>query len=121
VRAQTRATASDRASARQRRAERVAQAKLNRAQLRAMEVRAAETLHPQPGPVPAPTAAEVAETSAAQSLARRTVAASRRVVARPVALTREQEYRFIRADLRRLGLIAGVLFVLMIALLFVVD
>jgi hypothetical protein len=40
---------------------------------------------------------------------------------RQIYLTREQEYAFIRADMRRLLLTAGGLFVLMIALLFVLD
>ena len=52
---------------------------------------------------------------------RRSVAASKRTIARPVVLSKVQEYRFIRADLRRLLLTAGTLFVIMIALLFVVD
>jgi hypothetical protein len=38
-----------------------------------------------------------------------------------MVLTKEQEYRFIRSDLRRLGTTAGALFVVMIVLLFVVD
>lgn len=54
-------------------------------------------------------------------LSRRAVAATRRVIARPVVLTREQEYRFIRTDLRRLVLTSGVLFVFMIILLFIVE
>lgn len=44
-----------------------------------------------------------------------------RVVARPVALSRAEEYRYIRADLNRLLITAGGLLVLMIALLFVVE
>ncbi|HWK79127.1 MAG TPA: hypothetical protein VNP95_00095 [Thermomicrobiales bacterium] len=37
------------------------------------------------------------------------------------AITREQEYQFIRADLRRLLITAGTVLVLMLALLFVVE
>jgi hypothetical protein len=52
---------------------------------------------------------------------RRSVATSKRTIARPVVLSKVQEYRFIRADLRRLLITAGSLFVLMVALLFVID
>jgi hypothetical protein len=38
-----------------------------------------------------------------------------------VAISREQEYGFIRADLRRLIYTAGILLVVMFALLFLVD
>jgi hypothetical protein len=38
-----------------------------------------------------------------------------------VAISREQEYGFIRADLRRLIYTAGILMVVMFALLFLVD
>jgi hypothetical protein len=97
----------------------MAEAKLNRAQLQAMEVRAAETLTPD---LQAAAVAEVEEGSAAPlAMARRAALATKRAVARPIVLTKEQEYRFIRADLRRLGITAGSLFILMIALLFVVD
>jgi hypothetical protein len=119
VRAQTRTKVADRAAARQRRAERMADAKLNRSQLRAMEVRAAETLAPDARP--AVDAGVEEGGGAAVSLPRRTAAVTRRAIARPVALTKEQEYRFIRSDLHRLGITAGALFVLMIVLLFVVD
>jgi hypothetical protein len=120
VRAQTRSSVSDRASARQRRAERAAQSKLNRAQLRAMEVRSSETVYDEhAGEVP--TAVMDVEAATDVALPRRAIAATRRAVARPLALTKEQEYQFIRLDLRRLVIIAGSLFVVMIALLFVVD
>jgi hypothetical protein len=116
VRAQT----TDRASARQRRAERAAQTKLNRAQLRAMEVRASETVYDE-SVAEATTAVDTAAGAVDVALPRRAIAATRRAVARPLALTKEQEYRFIRLDLHRLVIIAGSLFVVMIALLFVVD
>jgi len=45
----------------------------------------------------------------------------KRILARPVVLSRAQEYAFIRADMRRLGLTAGALFVVMVVLLFIVD
>jgi|SRR6266508_27362 len=98
----------------------MAQSKLNRAQLRAMEVRAAETLHHHPS---AQTAAPIEgdDTAPTSVLPRRGAPVSRRATARPVALSKTQEYRFIRLDLRRLGMTAGALFVLMIVLLVVVD
>jgi len=40
---------------------------------------------------------------------------------RQIYLTRDQEYAFIRADMRRLLITAAGLFVLMIALLFILD
>jgi hypothetical protein len=78
-----------------------------------MEVRAAETLAPEPG--------EVMTTEGASGQTRRAAEMSRRVIARPVVLTKEQEYAYIRNDLRRLYLTAGSLFVLMIALLFIIE
>jgi hypothetical protein len=100
----------------------MAQSKVNRAQMRAMEVRAAETLNPAaPGAVTAADALDREPTGYAAAPSRRTVASSRRPIARPIALTKEQEYRFIRADMRRLGVSAAALFVFMIALLIVVD
>jgi hypothetical protein len=56
-----------------------------------------------------------ARTAAAVTLTRR------RAVARPRVLTRAQEYAFIKADMRRLIIIASSLFVLMIVLLFILD
>jgi hypothetical protein len=44
-----------------------------------------------------------------------------RPVVRAVTLTREQEYGFIRTDLRRLVLLSAVLVVTMIVVLFVVE
>jgi hypothetical protein len=52
---------------------------------------------------------------------RKTLAIGRAPASISTALPREQEYAFIRADLQRLLLIAGVLTVVMILLLFVVD
>lgn len=121
MRAQTGPKQIDRAGARQRRAERVAQAKLNRAQLRAMEVRAAETRTPDVEPVAVSEYVDVGGAAPADSLPRRAATAGRRVIARPMVLTKEQEYRFIRSDLRRLGITAVALFVLMIVLLFIVE
>lgn len=44
-----------------------------------------------------------------------------RPTARPVPLSRAEEYRFIRSDLRRLLITAGTLGVLMLGLLLVLD
>jgi len=44
-----------------------------------------------------------------------------RPIARPVPLTREQEYQFIREDMRRLIVIAGGLLALMLVLLVVIE
>ncbi len=44
-----------------------------------------------------------------------------RAVARPIALNRDDEYRFIRADLNRLLITASALLLVMVVLLFVVD
>lgn len=48
-------------------------------------------------------------------------AARRRPVAKVFVISREQEYAFIRGDMRRLIIIASSLFVLMIVLLFIFD
>lgn len=44
-----------------------------------------------------------------------------RAAARPVALTRSEEYRFIRSDLHRLLITASLLGAVMIALLFILE
>jgi len=83
-----------------------------------MEVRAAETARSSvPGAEHDDDFVEV-ETIAGPRTAG---IARRRPVAKPIVLTKEEEYRYIRADLRRLALTAGGLFVLMMALLFIVD
>lgn len=121
MRGQTRSNEKERAAIKQRRADRAAQSKLNRAQLRAMEVRAAETLAPEPDMMVAADAIGAGGAAAATLQPRRAASMSRRVIARPIVLSKEQEYRFIRSDMRRLVITAGVLFVLMIVLLFVVE
>jgi hypothetical protein len=42
-------------------------------------------------------------------------------MARPAVLTREQEYQYIRADMRRLIITAGSLLLLMVLLLFLIE
>lgn len=52
---------------------------------------------------------------------RRAARETPRVVARPIALTREEEYGFIRSDLRRLVVTAGSLLGVMLLLLLVLG
>lgn len=77
----------------------------------------------------APTAAPTLPTGASRGAARRTrgrpvdrVTPPRgRAAERPTDLTRSQEYRYIRADLRRLLITAAALLVVMLALLVVIE
>jgi len=97
----------------------------NRAQIQAMQARSlvepaanVETIDVEPAFVREP---QRRPRSAGRS---RSVPSSRtRVPAKPkpIALTREQEYRFIRSDLNRLLITAGVLLVAMIVLLVVIE
>lgn len=120
---QNRTRTIDRTAARERRAARAAQSegKANRAQVRAMEIREAETRAGTAEVIATPGNTVERVVDGAVSAGRRPVAAAKRAVARPIMLTKEQEYRFIRSDLRRLATTAGALFVVMIVLLFVVD
>lgn len=100
----------------------------NRAQVKAMEARMAarpiveripvvvvdSTTVPTANPEVAPEAVGV-PTGRARSRART------RTAPRPTGLTRAEEYRFIRSDLRRLLLTAGGLGVVMLALLLVLE
>lgn len=79
-------------------------ARVNRSQLRAMEVRSVETGHTS-------QVASVATTRTGRP----------RPVARSVVLSKAAEMRYQRNDLRRLLYTAGALFVLMVALLIVLD
>ena len=118
-------TAPKSSTGKNRRAPKGAPVRPNRAQQRAMEVRAAET---RVVPAPPPTAAEP-DAVEVGSVTRRPVTTARgrtagtriRAVARPITLTREQEYRFIRGDMRRLLMTASALVVLMIVLLFLIE
>ena len=90
--------------------------RVNRAQVRAMQARAAA----------APTdlaSDDVGPATATPGASRQSVASAsrRRPVARPVVLSRDEEYAFIKQDMRRLAVIAGVLFLLMLVLLFIID
>lgn len=97
---------------------RTAPPRLNRAQLQAMEIRSAATV------IDAESAATTAglTESGARSVRRSTsIASPKKIISRPVLLTRAQEYRYIRADMRRLILTAVALFALMIVILFIVE
>ncbi len=102
----------------------------NKAQQRANQVRAAQTVA-QPSVISqrvaeAPTSVAPASPSLTRERATRhprmrQPVGQPRVVARPVGLTREQEYAAIKADLVRLLITFGVLMVVMVALLFVIE
>lgn len=93
--------------------------KVNRAQKKAIEVRAAETQ-------------AVVETTATpvrpgSGTGRSSIRTERRfgraseLGTKSVAITRKQEYAYIRSDLKRLTYVASSLFVVMIGLLFILD
>jgi hypothetical protein len=86
-----------------------------------MEVREAETRAGTADVLARPEVVADGPRDGTAKTSRRPTATTKRAVARPMVLTKEQEYRFIRSDLRRLGTTAGALFVVMIVLLFVVD
>ena len=108
------------ASTRPRRGGKGATRQPNRAQLRAMQARAAATGSPASQPGNGETSA-VAPMSAAATTRRERAPSGRRSrpVARPIALSREDEYRYIRSDLNRLALTAGGLLAMMILLLII--
>ena len=83
---------------------------LNRAQLQAMEARAAAT--------PAEAVVPRDPVPGAKRAPART---GRRTINRVYAITREAEYRYIRSDMRRLILVAAGLLVLMLVLLLILD
>lgn len=70
-------------------------------------------------PVARPVAAEAVV--AAPSARRGRTTAQAKPVERPTALTRAEEYRYIRSDLRRLLVTAGVLLLVMLLLLLVIE
>jgi len=84
---------------------RTATARPNRAQLRAAEIRAAESGAILPG----------GATPAAVATGRS------RPLVRSFVLSREAEMNYVRKDLRRLLMTAGILFVVMIGLLLILD
>ncbi|MCC6790750.1 MAG: hypothetical protein IT336_03640 [Thermomicrobiales bacterium] len=86
----------------------------NRAQVRAMEARSVSTT-PDALVRPSDLDESVVATGGAAALTRR------RPIARPKVLSRAEEYAYIKADMRRLVITAAVLFIVMIALLIVLD
>lgn len=92
--------------------------KLNRAQIQAMEIRSAATVVEQHD---GGTGAAFIETTTETPRRGSGVKAVKRPVAKPVLLTRAQEYAYVRSDLRRLVVTAGSLFAIMIVLLFLVE
>jgi hypothetical protein len=85
----------------------------NRAQMRAAEIRARETVSTGGVARPQPVAGQSATVVNRRGISR--------PVARAVSLTQEAEMEYVRTDLRRLLYIAGVLFVAMIALLLILE
>jgi hypothetical protein len=63
---------------------------------------------------------ELAPASAGSVLSSSSVS-RRRPVVRPIVLSREQEYAYIRQDMRRLLIIASALFLLMLVLLVIIE
>ena len=99
----------------------------NRSQQRAMEIRAAATISPDFVEVGG-ASPEVIGASAAPSLpatgaraARRAAVGRAKAVVRPAVLSRAEEYRHIRADLRRLLITAGSLLAVMVILLIILE
>jgi hypothetical protein len=95
--------------------------RLNRAQQRAMEVRAAETRWDDPAAALGEPQPEEGGATAVATGTGASARARRKPVQRVFLLSRAQELMFIRSDLRRLIMIASVLLVVMLVLLFVVD
>jgi hypothetical protein len=92
--------------------------KVNRAQQKAMEVRAAETVaSEQVVEAPVHLAAESSKRSPARARRRSGQVAP----SKPVLLTRAQEYAFIRSDFRRLLITGGSLLAVMLVLLVVIE
>ena len=92
----------------------------NRAQRRALEIRAAESNVPAPLDLTVALDQEEIIGEAPFTVAGRRT--SRRVVqATSYVLPRDVEYAYIRSDLKRLLLTAGALLALMLILLFIID
>lgn len=101
------------------------QRRANRSERRAAEIRSAQTVIPDE---PRGEFMEVGggatgsgASAPRQSPATRRYAARRRPVPQAFVLTRDQEFAFIRADLRRMLITASTLLVIMLALLFILG
>ena len=89
-----------------------------------MEARAAATTAAPPAVRPAdagPTDVDFDERRTSRPRDRSQRRTQTRAVARPIALTREEEYRFIRSDLNRLLVTAGALLAFMLVLLVMIE
>ncbi len=92
--------------------------KINRAQRKAIEVRAAES-RAVTQPIDEPLVENVPSKAGSRPRARRRSAHT--IAPKPPAITRAQEYAFIRSDFRRLLVTAGSLLAAMLMLLFIID
>jgi len=92
----------------------------NRSQARAIDARARSVIVPD---ATTELVVEDAAPAAAESAPRTPNRTGRRArpASRPIVLTREEEYRFIRSDLRRLLITSGVLLLLMMVLLVLIE
>ena len=91
--------------------------KLNRAQVQAMKIRAAATVveEAQGG-----SGSAIVDIEAPRHKRTGSSRLIKKPVAKPVLLTRAQEFRYVRADLKRLAITASSLFAVMIVLLFII-
>ena len=95
--------------------------RLNRAEQQAMEIRNAGTRTGTSGVAEPQVQTAQPRMAGVPSTARTHRRRETRQALRSITLTREQEYSFIRSDLRRLLLLSGILVVVMIAALFVIE
>jgi hypothetical protein len=90
-----------------------------------MQVRSAETMQTEPVPTVrgsgvAALESQAVPTATSQSAVRARIA-RRRPVARALVMSREQEYGYVREDMRRLLITAAVLLAGMLVVLFIIE
>ena len=95
--------------------------RLNRAEQQAMEIRNAGTLTGTSATAEPRASATAPRMAGAPSTARTRRGRETRQAQRSVTLTRDQEFGFIRSDLRRLLLLSAILVVVMIVALVVIE
>ena len=95
----------------------------NRAQVRAAEARSrvAPAAPVVAEAVTTPVEVEVGAGVAAPARSRGSAPVRSRATARPIVLTRAEEYRYIRSDLRRLLITAGAILLVMLVLLVIFE
>ncbi len=93
--------------------------RLNRAQLQAMEIRKAATVIEEANGGSGTAILDVEPVAVTRRAGSSRL--MKKPIARPVTLTRTEEYRYVRADLKRLAITATALFAVMIVLLFIVE